>query len=105
MQRGKMLVEGPPDILRQQLEGRVLELRGEPISLLRRLARSIEDVEDAQMFGDRVHLRVREGKAKQVMERLETHVPASGGLITHLEIIPSQLEDLFIALLEQKPHA
>jgi ABC-2 type transport system ATP-binding protein len=104
MQRGKLLVEGSPDTLRQQLEGRVLELRGEPISLLRRLAKSDKDVEDAQMFGDRVHLRVREGKARQVMARLETQVPASGGLITDLAMIPSQLEDLFIALLEQSHH-
>jgi hypothetical protein len=78
-----------------------LELRGEPISLLRRLAKSDEDVEDAQMFGDRVHLRIREGKARQVMARLETQVPASGGFITDLTVIPAQLEDLFIALLEQ----
>ncbi len=59
MRSGRLLVEGTPEALRQRLAGRILELRGRPLSLLRRLAETEESVEDAQLFGDRIHLRVR----------------------------------------------
>lgn len=102
MQRGRLLVEGSPEALRQRLQGRVLELQGEPLPLLRVLARADLDVEDAQMFGDRLHLRVRAGEAQAVADRLESLIPAHGGRITRLRPIPPQLEDLFIALLESR---
>jgi ABC-2 type transport system ATP-binding protein len=102
MQRGRLLVEDAPGALRQRLEGRVLELQGEPLPLLRRLARADPDVEDAQMFGDRLHLRVRAGEARAVVDRLGSQIPAQGGRIARLRPISPQLEDLFIALLEQQ---
>ena len=102
MQRGRLLVEGAPESLRLRLEGRVLELQGEPLPLLRRLARADRDVEDAQMFGDRLHLRVRAGEAGAVVDRLQSQIPAQGGRVARLRPIPPQLEDLFIDLLEQE---
>jgi ABC-2 type transport system ATP-binding protein len=102
MQRGRLLVEGPPEDLRQRLDGQVLELQGEPLPLLRRLARADPGVEDAQMFGDRLHLRVRAGEAGPVVERLADLIPAKGGRVDRLRPIPPQLEDLFIALLENR---
>lgn len=100
MNRGKLIVEGLPNALRTRLQGTVLELRGHPLPLLRRLAQADEAVEDVQMFGDRLHLRVREGAAQEVMARLAARVQAEGGEITRLRPIPPQLEDVFIALLE-----
>jgi ABC-2 type transport system ATP-binding protein len=100
MQGGRLLVEGAPELLRQRLDGRVLELMGEPLPLLRRVARSDPGVEDAQMFGDRLHLRVRAGETGAVANRLKAGIPAQGGRIDRLRPIPPQLEDLFIALLE-----
>jgi ABC-2 type transport system ATP-binding protein len=102
MQRGRLLVEGPPEELRVRLAGQVLELQGEPLHLLRRLARVDPDVEDAQMFGDRLHLRVRPGSAPAVAARLEAQIPAEGGRVARLRPISPQLEDLFIALLERQ---
>jgi hypothetical protein len=58
-------------------------------------------VEDAQMFGDRLHLRVAEGRAEEVIARLSTSAPA-GTEIGSIRIIPSQLEDVFISLLEDE---
>ncbi len=100
MNRGKLIVEGPPNALRTRLQGTVLELRGHPLPLLRRLAQADEAVEDVQMFGDRLHLRVREGAAQGVMAHLAARVQAEGGEIIRLRPIPPQLEDVFIALLE-----
>lgn len=100
MQRGKMVVEGTPAELRARLEGRVLELAGKPMFLLRKLLESEAGVQDLQMFGDRIHLRVAAGDAEQVMAHLQALIPAQGGQIDRLRSIPAQLEDVFMELLE-----
>jgi drug efflux transport system ATP-binding protein len=100
MRLGHILVEGKPDELRSTLAGRILEVHGEPLTLLRRLANADPDVEDAQMFGDRLHLRVHPGSTRMVIRRLERGAPTQGGKITLLRSISPQLEDVFINLLE-----
>lgn len=103
MRTGKILLEGKPDELRVKLNGRILEVHGEPLPLLRDLARRDSNVEDAQMFGDRLHLRVHPGSAQTVVEHLKVNIPAGGGRLTLLRPIPPQLEDVFIDLLEDQP--
>ena len=58
MREGKMIAEDTPSELRATLDDRVLELRGQPIALLRQVAHQDQDVEDVQAFGDRLHVRV-----------------------------------------------
>jgi ABC-2 type transport system ATP-binding protein len=103
MREGKILLEGEPDELRERLNDRILEVHGEPLPLLRQLALEEQDVEDAQMFGDRLHLRVRPGSASVVSRHLEKTIPAQGGRLTLLRSIRPQLEDIFIELLESHP--
>ncbi len=102
MRLGKILLEGQPDELLNRLKGRILELHGEPLSMLREVARHEKNVEDAQMFGDRLHLRVKPGAAREVMRRLDKTVRSQGGRITQLRPITPQLEDVFIDLLEKQ---
>ncbi len=102
MQGGRLLIEGRPASLRDRLEGRILELQGEPLPLLRSLSKADKDVEDAQMFGDRLHLRVGEGKMKKVIDRLQKQIRAKGGEVKRMRPIPPQLEDVFILFLERK---
>jgi ABC-2 type transport system ATP-binding protein len=100
MQRGQLIVEGTPAKLRKLLNDRVVELRGRPLQQLRGLADADEDVEEAQMFGDRIHLRVRENTSQQVIARLKESIPANGGEIDMVKPVAPQLEDVFISLLE-----
>lgn len=100
MRAGRLLEEGTPAELRNRLEGQVLELRGSPLRLLRRVAEADEDIETALLFGDRLHLRVRQGKSQAVMERLRQVIPEEGGEVSVMRTIPPQLEDIFIALQE-----
>jgi ABC-2 type transport system ATP-binding protein len=58
MKNGKIIAEDTPSNLRARLNGRVLELRGSPINVLRRVAHQDQDVEDVQAFGDRLHIRI-----------------------------------------------
>jgi len=100
MREGKIIAEGTPSELRSALNGRVLELRGEPITLLRRIAHRDEDVEDVQAFGNRLHVRVGEGKAEVVLSRLKSTIRSEGGEITNLRAVQPVLEDVFISLSE-----
>jgi len=101
MKAGKIIVEDTPSNLRARLNGRVLELRGNPINVLRHVAHQDEDVEDVAAFGDKLHIRAREGKSDLIMSRLPDEIKSAGGTLTELRAIPSTLEDVFIALSER----
>jgi ABC-2 type transport system ATP-binding protein len=100
LRSGKLLVEGTPAELRSDLGERILELRGKPLHLLRRVSGAHPDVETVQMFGDRIHLRVRAGAASRVISSLPQAISAQGGEAALLRQISPQLEDVFISLLE-----
>ncbi len=100
MRGGEIIAEGTPSELRATLNGRILELRGEPIALLRKIAHHDEDVEDVQAFGDRLHVRVGGGKTEIVLKRLKSMIRREGGNVTELRLVSPVLEDVFIALSE-----
>jgi len=102
MREGKIIAEDTPSNLRARLNGRVLELRGTPINVLRHIAHKDEDVEDVQAFGDRLHIRVGEWKAQDVLSRLTSKIRSEGGQVDELRVVPPVLEDVFIAL--SSPH-
>lgn len=99
MARGNILVEGTPQELNQRLEGRVIELMGAPLIKLRMIALEIPGVEDAQMFGDRLHIRVGSGALENVMQNLDQEISKQDGQVYRLRAIPPQLEDVFMDLL------
>jgi ABC-2 type transport system ATP-binding protein len=100
MKAGRIIAEDTPSNLRARLNGRVLQLRGSPIGLLRHVAHKDDDVEDVQAFGDRLHIRVREKKSQEVLSRLKSEIENEGGQVDELRSVPPVLEDVFIALSE-----
>jgi ABC-2 type transport system ATP-binding protein len=102
MKAGKIIAEDTPSNLRARLNNRVLELRGSPIGLLRHIAHKDPDVEDVQAFGDRLHIRVGEDKAQEVLRRLRSQIPNEGGRVDELRPVQPVLEDVFIALSESE---
>jgi ABC-2 type transport system ATP-binding protein len=100
MKAGRIIAEDTPSNLRARLNGRVLQLRGSPIGLLRHVAHKDEDVEDVQAFGDRLHIRVREKRSQKVLSRLKSEIENEGGQVDELRSVPPVLEDVFIALSE-----
>jgi ABC-2 type transport system ATP-binding protein len=101
IQSGRLLLEEAPARLASQLEERVIELGGRPLPRLRELARQLEGVEDVQMFGDRMHLRVQPGAAGQVVAALRTRFLLEEVDVTTLRLIRPSLEDVFIHRLEE----
>ena len=104
LQEGRLAVEGPPAALRARLEGQVIELAGDPLSILRSLAEKDPAVEAVQMFGDRLHLHVQAGQAEIVLHRLQLELQAEPVSLRRLRLIPPTLEDVFMSLA-RSPHA
>jgi ABC-2 type transport system ATP-binding protein len=102
MKEGKLIAEDTPSNLRARLAGRILELRGKPLHILRHTAHADADVEDVQAFGDRLHIRVGGNKAQAVLHRLPAEIRSVGGEIDDLRLIPPVLEDVFIALSDHE---
>jgi ABC-2 type transport system ATP-binding protein len=105
MKNGRIIAEDTPSNLRARFNHRVLELRGSPLNLLRHVAHKDQDVEDVQAFGDRLHIRVRENKAQDVLNRLKSEIRSEGGQVDELRIVPPVLEDVFIALSDHKEYS
>jgi drug efflux transport system ATP-binding protein len=102
MKAGRIIAEDTPSNLRARLNNRILELRGSPLSILRHTAHQDKDVEDVQAFGDRLHIRVGGGKAQDVLSRLKSEISSAGGQVAELRSVAPVLEDVFIALSEDK---
>jgi ABC-2 type transport system ATP-binding protein len=98
MRKGSLIAEGAPSELRATLDGRIVELRGQPLPLLRQIAAQEDGVEDVRAFGDRLHLRVVAAQAGSVIQRLREAIPAGGGSLSEARPIPPTLEDVFILL-------
>jgi ABC-2 type transport system ATP-binding protein len=98
MRAGRLLVEGSPESLRRTLDGRIVEVRGDDLPALRQLIARQQGIGNVQRFGDRLHLRTGSGMAQTVaasLLSLDTRIHAARS-------IPAQLEDVFIALLEEQ---
>ena len=97
LRRGRLMIEGSPAELRARLRGQVLELRGEDLPTLRSMVRRDPQVEDVQMFGDCVHIRIPSGQREVVMQRLRAQLQQAGRQ-TSIEEVEASLEDVFISL-------
>lgn len=102
MRQGRLLVEGSPQELRQHLDGRILELIGEPLEVLRRIAMEVMGVETVQRFGGRLHLRIQADQGEAVRQELSRRIQAEGGAIHSLSSAAPQLEDVFMSLAESE---
>jgi ABC-2 type transport system ATP-binding protein len=102
MREGQLLLEGSPPELKESLTGRILLLQGAPLPLLRDKAKEQPQVEDAIMYGDRIHLRVHEGIRNRDLVRLKKAIRKAGGDVRQLRSIPPLMEDVFIAFIQRE---
>ena len=98
MRTGKIAAEGTPSEMRAVLHERIIEMRGQPLKLLRQIRSASESVQDAHAFGDRLHLRVQKGQLKAAIKALPGLVRKGGGELVSLRSVPPTLEDVFILL-------
>jgi ABC-2 type transport system ATP-binding protein len=98
MRQGRIIAEGTPSELRLGLNGRIIEVRGHSLPLLRKAIEKLDGVEETRLFGDKLHLRVASGAADSVIKALKETSPAKFGSPVEARIITPTLEDVFISL-------
>jgi ABC-2 type transport system ATP-binding protein len=102
MRSGQIIAEGTPSELRSMLDGRIVEMRGSPLPLVRKVVARHPQVQDVRAFGDSLHIRLREKGTRNVLAELGKDVPAAGGTCQPAREVAPMLEDVFIALSNQE---
>jgi len=98
MRAGKLIAEGSPLELRNELAGRIIEVRGESPAGLRPKLEQLEGVEDVRVFGDKLHLRTEAGRTNAALAALNKAFPSRGEVRLTARTVPPTLEDVFISL-------
>jgi ABC-2 type transport system ATP-binding protein len=99
MRGGKIIAEGAPSQLRATLDERIVEVRGPSLNEMRQSVKKMDGVEDARLFGDKLHLRVGPGAAGAVIAAVTS---SSGSVPVEARLVSPTLEDVFISLSESK---
>ena len=102
LHEGRVLAIDRPDALRQTLSGRLFEVMTEtsrpPVDVLARLP----GVLDAQVFGDRAHVRVDERQAPNAVAALSAALEQAGIQGVSVRPTVASLEDVFITMLKRE---
>ncbi|HKZ55836.1 MAG TPA: ABC transporter ATP-binding protein [Anaerolineales bacterium] len=99
MSQGRILVEGSPSQVTQDLQGRVIELLTQADRRVIHWVRRDPQVRDARLFGDRLHVTVERGAAEAVIVRLGDMLAMEGVHVASARVIPAGMEDAFMELL------
>jgi ABC-2 type transport system ATP-binding protein len=105
MDRGRIVLEGAPTDLRDRMKWQIVEIVGDPLPGLRKLASQDARVLDLQRFGDRLHLRLDRVDLPSVEADLRARAAQAGVRLTSLRPIPAGLEDVFLAQLQPESRA
>lgn len=100
MDQGKILVSGAPQLLTQELPFRIIEVKARPRSLLRKIASQTEGVLGWRAVGDR--LRLSATNPTEIQEKINQKLATAEAYISILREAPTQMEDVFIYLVEQQ---
>ena len=100
LDQGEILKIGTPQELRQRLAGRVFEAKSKQLKQVKQLLQNGDCCEEVQVFGDRLHLRVKAAWAGTVGEQ------ALRKLLNEVDVLINQvepsLEDVFVSLVGLK---
>jgi ABC-2 type transport system ATP-binding protein len=86
----------PSELKRDSMKGELLLIECDPLGKAVEALQSAPDVMDAAVFGNALHLVVRD--AAVAMPRIEKYLADSGVAVSHIEKIRPSLEDVFVSL-------
>lgn len=94
MARGKLLVEGTPDQLKEGFPFQVLAVAAEPLFPARQVLGKLPGVRTAVLHGDAVHIVVAD--ASEAERRVSDALTEAGIRLRGIKPIPAGLEDVFV---------
>jgi ABC-2 type transport system ATP-binding protein len=100
LHEGRLLALDSPDRLRDAYPAEIFEVVAEPFDAAADRLRAMEAVQDAQSFGERMHVRVAGQQGEAARAWLEQSLQGIG--LEHLQVrlVPPSLEDVFIQQLQ-----
>jgi ABC-2 type transport system ATP-binding protein len=98
---GRALATDEPKRLRAAMPGRMVEVWGRLVSGHVDLIRRLPGVDDAQVFGERLHVTLG-GEGEDAIERFRAALQATALAEASVRPVPPSLEDVFIARLAQE---
>jgi len=97
LMRGRMIALGTPAELKlHAVQGDLMMLEAEPLQRAIQTLGALEQVRDAAVFGNGLHLVVHD--AAEAADPIRRALAAAGVRLTRLEVIRPSLEDAFVAL-------
>lgn len=97
MNQGKIILCDTPRALKGRMQGDLLELIVEPLRAAKELLNSLSVVRGVQVFGDRLHIWVKESAVD--LPIINTEITNAGMKIRHIRQLEPGLEDVFMSLL------
>ena len=101
LHEGRLLAIDEPERLRDLMPGRMLEMMTGSTPGLLDMVRRMPGVDDAQVFGERVHVRLHD-TADEALERFIAALQGTPLARAVVRPVPPSLEDVFIARLAEK---
>jgi ABC-2 type transport system ATP-binding protein len=103
MYQGRLISVEPPDAMRRRMRGDVLEVVAEPRQTVRRVLGASPDVRSQVVFGDRLHVVVRDAAA--AIPALRDELEQAGAAVAAIDRVVPSLEDVFISMIEEQAGA
>jgi ABC-2 type transport system ATP-binding protein len=99
LHEGRLLALDTPQRLQAALAGQLLEVIGDKLGSLSDTLAGVPGVIDAQMFGDRAHVRIARGSNVRAAADIEAALGVAGVRVTSVRPVAASLEDVFIDLI------
>jgi ABC-2 type transport system ATP-binding protein len=99
LHEGRLLALDTPQRLQAALAGQLLEVIGDRMGAVTDTLARVPGVIDAQMFGDRAHVRITPGSNVRAAADIDAALRAAGIRVTSVRPIAASLEDVFIDLI------
>jgi ABC-2 type transport system ATP-binding protein len=93
--QGRLLVDGTPAELRQPLQERMIVVSGAPPGRAASWVAGVGGIEETQVFGATLRLRVPSGMAESVASTIELAARRAGETDVHARLVAPSLEDVF----------
>ena len=100
MYQGRLISVEPPDAMRRRMRGDVVEILAEPRDTVRRALAASPDVLSQMVFADRLHVVVQD--AARAVPALRADLERAGARVLEIAPIEPSLEDVFIAMIEER---